>query len=107
MKQPEPVKQPVRTASVGCEQYRSLVDQYSWNTETMMYAMEKESSCNPNAVGDNYVIGGIYAPSCGLFQVRTLAGRPDCETLKDPVTNVSWAYKIWQSQSYGAWSVLH
>lgn len=73
----------------------------------MMYAMQKESTCNPYAVGDAYTIGGIYAPSCGLLQVRTLAGRPDCESLKDPATNIEWGYRIWQSQGYMAWSVLH
>lgn len=69
--------------------------------------MQKESNCNPNAVGDNFVIAGLHAPSCGLLQVRTLKNRPDCETLKDPATNIDWAYKIWRSQGYKAWSVLH
>lgn len=91
----------------GCETFRPLVEQYDWNVETMMYAMQKESSCNPHAVGDNYVIAGVYAPSCGLLQVRTLAGRPDCESLKDPATNIATAYAIWRSQGYMAWSVLH
>jgi len=102
----ERVASPVSTP-VGCEHYRSLVAQYSWNVDTMMYAMQHESGCNPNAVGDNYVIGGIYAPSCGLLQVRTLAGRPSCEALKDPATNIATAYGIWQGQGYRAWSVLH
>lgn len=73
----------------------------------MMYAMSKESGCNPNAVGDNYPIAGIHAPSCGLLQIRTLQGRPDCESLKNPETNIEWAYKIWRSQGYRAWTVLH
>lgn len=92
---------------VGCDNYRHLVEQYDWNVSTMMYAMQKESSCNPNAVGDNYVIGDIYAPSCGLLQVRTLPGRPSCAALKDPATNVATAYQIWKGQGYRAWTVLH
>lgn len=84
-----------------------MVQQYDWNVDTMMYAMQKESNCNPNAVGDNRVIGGIYAPSCGLLQVRTLKGRPSCEELKDPATNIATAYRVWQGQGYRAWSVLH
>lgn len=102
----KPVAQ-VATAPVGCETYRHMVAQYDWNVDTMMYAMQKESGCNPNAVGDNYVIAGVYAPSCGLLQVRTLQGRPDCESLKDPATNIATAYEIWKSQGYRAWTVLH
>ena len=59
-----------------------------------MAIMQAESGCNHAAVGDNYPIAGLYAPSCGLFQVRTLTGRPDCESLKDPATNIKWAYQI-------------
>jgi len=73
----------------------------------MMNAMQLESTCNTNAVGDDRVIAGVYAPSCGLLQIRTLAGRPDCESLKDPATNIATAYQIWLSQGYMAWSVLH
>lgn len=91
---------------VGCEHYRAELAKYSWDVQTMMYAMQKESSCNPNAVGDNYAINGLHAVSCGLLQVRTLAGRPSCQELKDPVTNIAWSYKIWQSQGYRAWSTL-
>ena len=72
----------------------------------MVYAMHKESGCNPNAIGDNHQINGLHAPSCGLMQIRTLAGRPSCEELKVPEVNIEWAYKIWRSQGYGAWSVL-
>lgn len=71
----------------------------------MMAIMEAETHCRADAVGDNFVIAGLYAPSCGLFQIRTLAGRPDCETLKNPETNVEWAYKIYTGQGLKAWSV--
>jgi predicted nuclease with TOPRIM domain len=91
----------------SCESYRHLIAQYSWNVETMMRAMRLESGCNPNAVGDQYVINGVYAPSCGLLQVRTLPGRPSCEQLKDPAFNIATAYQIWKGQGYRAWSVLH
>lgn len=99
---------PVTQVATGnCEAYRSLVSQYNWDVETMLYAMRLESGCNPNAVGDNYAIGGIHAPSCGLLQVRTLPGRPTCEELKNPAKNVETAYIIWTTQGYNAWSVLH
>lgn len=90
---------------IGCEQYRSLLNQYDWNVNTILAIMKAESSCNTYAVGDNYPINGIYAPSCGLLQIRTLSSRPTCDQLKDPATNIAWGYKIYTSQGYGAWSV--
>lgn len=105
---PEPQPVAVTRVAGGCEQYRPLLEQYAgWSVDTMLYAMQKESGCNPAAVGDNYPIAGVHAPSCGLLQVRTLAGRPSCEQLKDPATNVAAAHAIWKGQGYRAWSVLH
>lgn len=72
----------------------------------MLAIMKAENQgCDSSQVGDNYPIAGLLAPSCGLLQVRTLAGRPDCESLKDPATNILWAYKIWTGQGYDAWSM--
>lgn len=106
--EPQPTPQ-VEVAQVshpiGCENYRHLISQYDWNVDTFLQIAHAESGCNPSAVGDNRVIGGIYAPSCGLFQVRTLSSRPPCEELKDPATNIAWAYRIYQGQGLGAWSV--
>ncbi len=74
----------------------------------MMYAMLKESSCNQNAVGDDYVIAGVYAPSCGLLQIRTVdPARGTCEQLKEPAFNIQKAYEIWKTQGYCSWTVLH
>ena len=100
---------PRSTGSAGnCESYRSLLSQYSgWNVDTMLYAMRKESGCNPGAVGDNYPINGLHAVSCGLLQVRTVSGRPSCAALKDPATNIAWAHKIYLGQGYRAWTTLH
>ena len=100
--EPEKISHPT-----GCENYRHLISQYDWNDEVMLQIANKESGCNPSAVGDNRVIGGIYAPSCGIFQVRTLKSRPTCEALKDPATNIAWAYRIYQGQGYNAWSVCN
>ena len=97
---PEPVSHPI-----GCENYRQLISQYDWNVEVALQISQAESGCNPTAVGDQFAINGLYAPSCGLFQVRTLSSRPSCEALKDPATNIEWAYRIYQGQGYNAWSV--
>lgn len=65
-----------------------------------------ESGGRSDAVGDNYVIAGIYAPSCGLMQIRTLAGRPSCEELKDPEVNMEWAWRISnQGTNWTPWTV--
>ena len=65
-----------------------------------------ESGGNSNAVGDNYTIAGLHAPSCGLWQIRTLKGRPTCEELKNPQTNLEWAWKISnQGTNWNPWTV--
>lgn len=72
----------------------------------MMAIMQAESSCIPDRVGDNYPIRGVLAPSCGLFQVRTIsAARGTCEQLKDPAFNIEKAYGIYKGQGLTAWSV--
>ena len=93
--------------AVGCDAYRHIIEGYEWDSRLMMAIMKAESNCNPNAVGDTWEIGGVTAPSCGLMQVRTLKGRPSCEQLKDPATNVATAYKIYQGQGLKAWSVYN
>jgi hypothetical protein len=101
---PEPPK-PKPVYPKGCENYRNLIGQYNWNEDVALQVMRAESGCNPNAVGDNRVIGGIYAPSCGLFQVRTLKGRPSCDQLQNPTTNIEWAYRLYQASGWKPWSV--
>lgn len=89
----------------GCEAYRAEIAKYNWNVSLMLAIAKAESGCNPRAVGDNYPIRGVHAPSCGLFQVRSLKGRPSCEALKDPATNIAWAHKIYLGQGLHAWTV--
>lgn len=100
---PAPVSPP--QPPVGCENYRGLMAQYNWNVNVAAAICQAESGGRPFAVGDDYPINGLHAPSCGLFQIRTLAGRPTCEALKDPATNIAWAYRIYLGQGYKAWSV--
>lgn len=108
---PEPEQTPKAKPAVihpiGCENYRQLISQYEWNVDVALNVMRAESGCNPNAKGDNRVIGGIYAPSCGLFQIRTLQGRPTCEQLQDPATNIEWAFKLYRASGWKPWSVCN
>ena len=95
----QPVGEPVAVAPVaaGCE--------IAYNNIMRAICMA-ESGGRHDAVGDNYVIAGLYAPSCGLMQIRTLAGRPSCDELKDPKVNMEWAWKISnQGTNWTPWSV--
>lgn len=91
--------------SQGCDQYLPLLSQYEWDTRTAYAIMRAESGCNTQAIGDDYPIAGLHAPSCGLFQVRTLAGRPPCEALQVPERNVAIAYKLYKANGWQPWSV--
>lgn len=109
---PEPVVQkpvqPTYAPSGGCEQYRSIVSRYDWDTRLMLAIMQAESGCRSNATGDTsityYANGRQYGYSVSLLQVRILPGRERCDT-HDPAVNIDCAYGIWKGQGYSAWSV--
>lgn len=85
----ETIAQPQATLS-GCD----LVNNYAWDVQKAYAICMAESKGKNDAVGDDYIINGLHAPSCGLMQIRTLQGRPNCEQLKDTTTNLDWAWKI-------------
>jgi hypothetical protein len=97
----------VKKVPVVCRDYYNLLKQYDWDVNIMLAIMKAESGCDTNRVGDNYPIGGLLAPSCGLLQIRTLAGRPSCEELKRSETNVEWAYRLYKANGYKPWSVYN
>lgn len=97
----EPVQAVQPVYAPGCEQYVSLVSQYEWNVNVALQVAKAESGCNTFAVGDKH----IPPVSCGLFQVRTLPGRPSCEQLQDPATNVAFAYQLYVKNGWQPWSV--
>ena len=66
--------------------------------------MNAESGGRPEAVGDNYPINGLLAPSYGLFQIRGLPGRPAPTQLLDPDFNVRYAAQMQQQQTWSPWS---
>jgi hypothetical protein len=97
------IKKPLKIEKTDCEEYRSEIEKYDWPVETAMWVCYEESNGYPNAVGDTttkYV-------SVGLFQIRTLDGRPSEVELKDVKTNIEWAYKIWKEGGWQPWSVCH
>lgn len=60
---------------------------------------------NHLAVNDNPKSGDY---SIGLFQINLMGNlaksRPTAEWLKDPVNNINYAYKMYQSQGWSPWS---
>lgn len=75
----------------------------------MLAIMKAESGCRHDAIGDTHITfqgnGRTEGMSCGLLQIRVLQGRPNCDALIDPATNIDWGYQIYKSQGYRAWSV--
>lgn len=92
----------VPKAVAGCEQYRPLLAKYDWNVDTMMRIMSSESRCLPTNHNwtDNH---GVCKGSFGLLQIGCLHGY-SAAYLENPTNNITAAYKVWKSSSYGAWS---
>ena len=95
---------PEKQASVeGPEQ------KYDWDVNTMLAIAKAESGHRKDAVGDQTLTyqnnGRTYGYSVGMFQIRILEGREDCDTFDIP-TNVSCAYRIYKGQGLSAWSVV-
>lgn len=69
---------------------------------------KSESGLNPNAKGDIPIQfwhkGKLIGHSCGIFQIRVLEGRPDCETLKDVDKNIEFAKKLYDKSGFYPWS---
>lgn len=93
----------------GCEHYRQLISQYDWRIETATAVMQAESSCNPQAVNNNPGTGDY---SVGLFQINLYGAnartRPSEAELKDPATNIAWAYRLYSGNGksfIGQWGV--
>ena len=77
--------------------------QSEWNRAYKV--MMGESGGRADAVGDTQPIRGVLAPSVGLFQIRTLPGRPSAGQLKDADFNVKYAADMWKNQGWRPWTV--
>lgn len=69
-----------------------------------------ESRLRPDAVGDTHIEfwfdGKKMGHSCGIFQIRVLPGRPDCETLKNADKNIEYARKLYDRAGFQPWTVF-
>lgn len=104
----EPVATVARSVTThGVEQWRALVSQYDWDVATALRIMQCESGGNSQAIGDNYPIGGIHAPSIGLMQIRALPGRPSPDWLLIPENNISYAYDLYSRSGWQPWTCYY
>jgi hypothetical protein len=112
---PQPVPEPVQavketTYPKGCEHYKNLYTEiFGSKADVFLKIANKESSCNPLAVGDKHLTywqNGIqYGMSCGLLQVRYLPGRPSCSEMQNPEANARYALGLYNSGGFRHWSV--
>lgn len=69
-----------------------------------------ESKLRSDAVGDKHIEfwheGKKMGHSCGIFQIRVLPGRPDCETLKNADKNIEYARKLYDRAGFQPWTVF-
>lgn len=90
-----------------CEQYRHIVERYEWNADIVLAIMEAESGCDTSVVNDNPATGDY---SVGLMQINIYGAnakyRPSEQALKDPATNIAYAYSLWKSSGFQSqWGV--
>lgn len=103
---------PVLTAvKPACDAYDDLLARHFGDDIRIAKAvMRAESGCRADAVGDGHITyvqnGTTYGMSCGLFQIRFLPGRPNCEQMKNPSENIAYAGQLYHSQGFRPWSAF-
>lgn len=93
-----------------CEDVRNEIWKYDWDHEVAFAIAKAESKCDKNAKGDTSLVfnegGREYGYSVGVFQVRILPGREECDTYELPM-NVKCAYNIYvgAGRNFTDWSM--
>ena len=101
----------VKLAANDCTKVIREIEKYDWDTKVATALMKAESKCDINVRGDEDLIfeenGSEYGYSVGVFQVRILPGREDCDTF-DLETNVRCAYNIYtdRGRDFSDWSMF-
>lgn len=85
-----------------------ITKEFGDEARTAIAIAKAESHLNPNAKGDTHIEftkdGITMGHSCGVFQIRVLPGRPDCETLKDAEFNIKYAKEMFDRSGFTPWS---
>ncbi len=93
-----------------CSKIEAEIQKYDWDHEIALAVAKAESKCNAEARGDEDLIfeenEREYGYSVGVFQVRILPGREDCDTY-EVAKNVACAYRIYQKagNKFTPWSM--
>ena len=95
---------PVATLG-GCEAYRGLVSQYSWNVTIALAVMRAESGCDPNSNNNN---DGhtVCLGSRGLFQIGC-DSTANYDGMFDPATNVAQAFALYNNRGWSPWGAYN
>lgn len=111
-KEPQRTVRTAATSTGGCEQYRSIVNQYDWNTDVAMAVMEAESTewvngkrvpCHRNAANWNDHHGSCQG-SFGLFQLACLhKGKLNGRSFSNPAANIAAAHQIYSQGGWTQW----
>jgi len=106
---PKPLQEPqiAPTLKRNCEEYRDIISGYNWPVETALAVCSAESGGNTMAVNNNPATGDY---SVGLMQINIYGAnakyRPSEQALKDPATNIAYAYSLWKSSGFQSqWGV--
>lgn len=90
----------------NCDDAIKEIEKYDWDTEIATAIMKAESKCDADSKGDTDMVfqekNREYGYSVGLFQIRILPGREDCDTY-DIEKNVACAYKLY-SENNNDWT---
>ncbi|HJQ07955.1 MAG TPA: hypothetical protein VJ836_00575 [Candidatus Saccharimonadales bacterium] len=101
---PEPVKvqelAPQVTQTTGCEKYRDIIDNYSWNADVAIAVCNAESSGNPNNQNfSDYHAFANCRGSFGLFQINCSHGQ-----VYDATENIRIAAAMYDASGWKPWS---
>lgn len=104
----KPFIPPMPVLGSDCSLVETEVNRYDWDKEVALAVAKAESACQADARGDEDLVyqenGREYGYSVGVFQVRILPGREECDTY-NVATNVKCAYNIYRESGWGAWSM--
>ncbi len=100
---------PPKWSDFDCTEVETEIGKYDWDKELALAIAKAESSCNAEARGDEDLTfeqdGKQYGYSVGVFQIRILPGREDCDSY-DISKNVACAYDLYKQRGdFSDWSM--